>query len=239
MFAENIAIIDFKPWTARIAYGQDAPALARRPKTLREGNAYIVHYHVYAAPAGELEYSPGPVLILGAVDQDLSAQRLGQGQLLRAGAYHVHNCPRQPGDLDGGGVHPTGSSHDQYAFPGTQAAARDERMPGGLVDQCRCGSFVLVEPIGQKEQVSLWHSYVLCQRATHGFSQQCPLIAKVVLPGNAELAYPTMQARVNHHTFADLPTGYIFPEGGDLTRAVCAADVRIFQLNARPTLPNP
>jgi hypothetical protein len=75
--------------------------------------------------------------------------------------------------------------------------------------------------------------------STAGLTQQLPVTAAVVLPGDTKFALTAANVRVYHHPVALYPLCYPWSNGSYLSSSICSRDMRVFKFYSRPALTDP
>src|SRR5690606_19048539 len=121
--------------------------------------------NIYTTPLGRFENGLTPIFVM-AVEGDISAEGTSLSQLFIIGASDVDGTgTRQTSNLAGSGVDPAPRSDDEHVFTSLQAAAFDERVPGGDVNQGRGRGLSKSNMIRQVKQVAGGYHRILSKKA--------------------------------------------------------------------------
>src|SRR5512143_1154263 len=109
-------------------------------------------------------------------------------------------------------------------------------MPRRLIDECRCRGYVIVKISGEAIELADWQRNVFRIGAADGLAEQVPLAAHIVLPLEAEIAFPAAEIGIDNDMITDLEFLHAGTQRGDLPGSVCSVDVRQFQIEPGPAL---
>ena len=164
----------------------------------------------------------------------------GQRRLaaLRCAADNQHLRAGQFGNLDAGRVDAAARADDEHGLARAQAAARQQRMPGGDVDQTGRRRVLIADVVGHPEQVARGHDGEFRRRARQLLAQnlQPPLILKTAAPRRIVVGN---DGRVDADACTRWQPADAWPATIDFAGAIRGDDVRHVQGQAAPAGAHP
>ena len=239
MLAEDHAQVQRDLRAAGVANDEDAAAVPCNAQAVRHGGAAdVVYHHVHALSVGQLPDCARPGRRIRATDDLICAKRQCRLAALLCAADNQHLRAGQFGNLDAGRVDAAARADDEHRLARAQAAARQQRMPGGDVDQTGRRRVLVAHVAGHLKQVVRGHDgeFRCCARQLLAQNLQPPLVLKTAAPRRIVVGN---DGRIDADARTRWQAADASPAKIDFTGAVRGDDMRHVQFQAGPAGTHP